>query len=252
MAAKRITLDGKVLDNPDQYGDWGVATIEGWWHTPDGKGQNEERPQQDGDFDLPVYYGARYITLSGSFTADSEAQMFQGMIRFAGLLRSPGRLVVTGYGPDMWADVKRSSGSAMVIDPVTDRHCKWQAKIKSSDSRKFGTTATFTMPAGATVSVFHRGNYPATPRITVTGSMPGYTLTVNGASYAVSVPLVSGTPHVIDYNDGRLRVNGLVVQNSIGNTNLSTIPPGLSVAAGLFATSGGTGTATMALPDTYI
>lgn len=246
---EQITWAGRTLSGVDRFGKWSTTEIEGWWDSPDTKGETEDRPNADGEFDLPVYNQARLVTVSGNVRTDGHGQMHEAMNFLTGPMS--GRLSVAGHGSVQWADMKRNSG--VKFTPVTDTFAQWQVRLKAADPRKFGNTASFPLPAGATVSVFHRGNYPATPRITVSGSMSGgYTLTVNGANYIVTVPLVTGTPHVVDYNNGRLRINGAVVQNSIGNTNLATIPPGPAVAAGLFATSGGTGTATLELPDTYI
>lgn len=248
--AEQITWAGRTLHGTDRHGKWVTLRdqFEGWRDSPEIKGESENRPNADGEYDLPIYNQARLVTIGGHLHTSGYRQMDEAMNFFTGPMS--GRLTVAGHGVVQWADMKRNSG--VKFTPVTDTFAQWQVRLKAADPRKFGNTASFALPAGATVSVFHRGNYPATPRITVSGSMPGYTLTVNGANYVVTVPLVTGTPHVVDYNDGRLRINGAVVQNSIGNTNLATVPPGQAVAVGLFATSGGTGSAVMALPDTYI
>jgi hypothetical protein len=252
LAGKRITLDGQVLEGFDEYGEWGVHTFEGWWDSPEPKERQVERPVgSDGDMDTPVDYKARYPTLTGIFIADSEAKMFEGMNRFSALLQQPSTLEVVGYGRTQWATVKRASG--LVITPRTDRVCIWQARVKADDPRKYGASRTFAVATGSPVTAFHRGTYPASPSFIIRGSMPGgYTITVDGWNYTVTKPLVTGFPHRIDYNDGDLYVNGTLTQNSLGNTNLRTIPPGPGVGVGLYPVSTGSGSADMTVWDTYI
>jgi hypothetical protein len=251
LAAKQIILDGKVLEGTDQYGEWGVHTFEGWWDSPDVKTEQIARPKADGDFNLPVYYQARYPTLTGIFIADSEAKMFDGMNRFSALLRQPGRLQVVGYGPTQWADVQRASKNP--ITPQTDRVCLWQVRVKAPDPRKFGDSKTIAVATGAPVTAFHRGNYPATPSFIIRGDIPlGYTITVDGWNYTVTKALQTGRPHRLDYNNGRLYVDGILTQNSLGNTNIATIPPGKTIGVGLYATGAGSGSADMTIVDTYI
>lgn len=249
--AKQILLDGKVLEGTDMYGEWGVHTFEGWWDSPDVKTEQIERPGADGDFDSPVYYQARYPTLTGIFIANSEALMFEGMNRFSGLLRQRGRLQVVGYGVPQWADVKRASG--LVITPQTDRVCLWQARVKAPDSRKYGKSQDFVRTNGV-VSVFHRGNYDAKPTVVVRGSAPGgYRLNgPGGKQYKVTRALVTGIPHRIEFNDGRLRVDGNLVSTGVDSADVWPVPPGQNVDFDINVNSGGTAEATITITDTYI
>jgi len=65
-------------------------------------------------------------------------------------------------------------------------------------------------------------------------------------------PLVTGQPHRVDYNNGRLYVNGVLSQGNLGNTNTTPIPPGQSVGVGLYPVTTGSGSADMTIVDTYI
>jgi len=223
--------------------------LDGFWDSPEIKGDTEDRPYQDGEFDLPVYNQARLVTATGNFHAASHQQLHEAMNFFTGPMS--GRLTVAGHGSIQWADAKRNGG--VKFTPVTDVLAQWQVRLKCPDPRKFGESKTVAVATGAPISVFHRGNYNATPSFVVKGSMPGgYTITVNGWNYAVTLPLVSGKPHTVDYNNGRLYVNGVLAQNSLGNTNTTPIPPGISVGVGLYPMTTGSGTADMTITDTYI
>lgn len=243
----------------DFFGDAGPFLIgpdgfEGWDEGVDMRLEKTGRPQAHGSYGLPGFQESRVVSVSGNVLADSPAQLSYLKERLLGILAGgqSGRIQVARPWGTQWADCQLGAKTRFA-ERGGKNSGTFQIQLWCADPRKFGEVQSFTLPANTPTVVFHRGNYEATPYITVSGSMPGgYTLTVAGWNYAVSRPLVSGTPHVIDYNDGRLRINGSVVQNSIGNTNLATIPPGASITCALYATSGGTGTAVMSLPDTYI
>lgn len=249
MVAKQITLGGKALDHRDEYGDWGVHTLEGWWDSPAAKGEEVPLPNADGDYNLPVHYEARYVTATGIYIADSEARMFHGMNRFSALLAAPSRLHVVGYGASQWADVVRTSQN--VITPVTDTVCKWQLKMKARDPRKYGDTAQFPL-SGSYTNLFHRGSYLASPMVTVTGNAPGgYTIQEpGGVQYQVTGPLNPGQTHTIDFRTGVFRINGYIINGQTGVTDIWYIEPG--VAKGMRVTSAGVVNATATVVDTFI
>jgi len=244
-----ITWAGRTLSGVDRFGKWVTTSLDGWWDSPEVKGDTEDRPYQDGEFDLPVYNQARLITINGSLHVGNHSHLHEAMNFLTGPIA--GRLQVTGHGSVQWADAKRNSG--VKFTPVTDVFAQWQVRLKCVDPRKFGDTKTVAVATGSPISVFHRGNYNATPSFVVKGSMPGgYTITVNVWNYAVTLPLVSGKPHTVDYNNGRLYVNGVLAQNSLGNTNTTPIPPGISVGVGLYPMTTGSGSADMTITDTHI
>jgi hypothetical protein len=226
-----------------------TGDLEGWWDSPEIKGDTSERPYQDGEFDLPIYNQARLITANGIIRAKGHDQLHEAGNFLTGAMQ--GRLSVAGHGSILWADCKRNSG--VKFTPVTDVLAQWQVRLKAVDPRKFGESKTIAVDTGSPISVFHRGNYNAMPSFIVRGDMPGgWTLTVNGWNYTVTKPLVSGAPHRVDYNNGRLFVNGTLSQGNLGNTNTTPIPPGQSVGVGLYPNSTGTGSADMTITDTYI
>jgi hypothetical protein len=251
LVAELIMLDGQILNGSDRLGDWKTSSLEGWWDSPDAKGEDVERAGADGDFDLEVFYTARYITITGRLFSPGHTQLHDAMNRFAGLVQKQARLQVSGHGPAQWADVKRASGLSMV--PVTDTFAQWQLRLKAPDARKFGDANTFTATVGASVVASHWGNYPAKPRFEVTGSMPGgYVLTVGGQQFMVMRALASGTPHTINYDDSRLRIGGVVIHGGLGATATPGILPGSAATVSIAPLTTGTATATLTLLDTYI
>ena len=251
MAGERVTWGARTFSGVDRFGRWLVTGgMEDWWGSPDTKGETVDRPDADGELDLPTYNQARLLTLSGSLHTDSHEQMHEAQAFFA----SPmfGRFTVAGHGPTLWADGRRNSGAKFL--PVTDRFAQWQVRLKFVDPRKFGETRSWAASVGANAgNIHHRGNYNATPRFVVAGSMPGgYQLTIKGQVFTVTQPLVSGQPHSIDYGDGRLRIGGAIVHGGLGYGFTPMITPGVATALSIVPNTTGTATATLTLLDTYI
>lgn len=244
-------VDGQTLNGSDRFGSWKTNSLEGWWDSPDAKDQSEEHENADGADDQPSYYKARYPTITGRLIAPSHAVLHEAANRFTGLVRRKARMQVSGHGPTQWADVKRASGLTFV--PVTATVAQWQLRLKCPDPRKFGELREFQATVGAPAKVFHRGNHDGLPVVEVVGSMPGgYQLVFVGGTVWVKQPLVSGTPHLIDYNTGRLTVGGVVVHGQFGTTNIQPLPPGTDTNASIAPVTTGTGTATFKVLDTFI
>jgi hypothetical protein len=232
----------------------GPDGFDGWDDGVEMRVTDTPRPQAHGSYDLPVYGGSRIINISGYALAKSVDELDQLGDRLTGLLAGgqKGRIAVTKNGRTRWTDCRLATQTKF-----TERHGQatgdFQVQLWCADGRKYGESNDFEVANGSPGTVYHRGNFPATPKIVVRGEIAnGYTVTVDGWNYAVSKALQTGKPHRIEYSTGRLYVDGVLTQNSLGNTNLTNIPPGKSVGFGLYPTSGGSGTATMTLLDTYI
>lgn len=227
--------------------------FEGWDDGVDMRLENTARPQAHGSFDLPVFRDSRTVALSGNVFADSPEHLTQLQNSITGVLAGGQRDViqVEQDGEVQWANC-RLAAKTMFTREGTDWGT-YQIQVWCPDSRKFGRAETYTAAVGAPLEVGHRGNYPATPSFVVRGNFPGgYTITLDGWNYTVTVPVTSGgSAHYIDYNTGHLVINGTIRQNSIGETNVTTVPPGKTVGFGLYPVTTGTGTAEMLLPDTY-
>lgn len=236
---------GGFVLSPDGFGGW-----------DDGVGvrlENVARPGAHGAHDLPSYMEPRTVALAGAVLADSSSGLRDLRNRLMGVLAGgvTGRVQVERGGVVEWADCKLAS-QPRFTEFGGSNAASFQLQLWCPDPRKYGNSKTFVLDAGATVQVHHRGNYGAMPKFIIRGDAPSYTLTINGWNYAVSKALQTGKPHRIDYANGKLYVNGTLTQNSLGNTNVTTIPPGASVGCGLFLTAGGTGSADMTVTDTYI
>jgi hypothetical protein len=253
---KELTVNVGGLTFSGMRGPFAIGPdgLDGWDDGVEMRVEDRPRPQAHFSYDLPVFAGSRIINLSGYVLAQSVAELDQLGSRLTGLLAGgqKGRITVTKEAGTKWADCRLAAQTKF-----TERHGQptgdFQIQLWCADGRRYGNSNDFVVASGTPGTVYHRGNFPATPRIIVRGDIAnGYTVTVDGWNFAVSKPLQTGKPHRIEYSTGRLYVDGILTQNSTGNTNLATIPPGTSVGFGLYPTSGGSGTATMTLLDTYI
>ncbi len=251
MAGNSILWAGRTLHGTDRFGRWVTlrGQFEGWWDSPEIKGQTVNREDADGEFDLPIYNQARLVTIGGHVHAPSRRELREARNFLAGPM--VGRLQVTDEGSTQWADAKRTSPLRFVT--LTPTFAQWQITLKCTDPRKFGELYTFAASVGSPATAFHWGNYVAMPRFTVAGSMPGgYTLWIQGVPFVVTRPLWSTDPHTIDYDDGRLRIGGVVIHGGLGVTNTPGVQPGGSALIEITPLTTGTATATMTLLDTFI
>lgn len=225
--SKLISWAGRTLNGRDRFGEWIETSFEGWWDSPDTKGESESIPNGDGEMDLPTYNEARMVTIGGNLHTAGHEQTHEAGIYLSGVMS--GRFQVADHGPDQWSDAKRVG--KIRFTPVTDTFAQWQISLKMVDPVKYGDVKEFPVPAGTGyVNLFHRGNTASLPTLVVTGSAPGgYEIQSSaGARYQVTKPLVSGTPHTIDMRDGMLQVGGAYVAGIGVRADVWRIPPGSS------------------------
>jgi hypothetical protein len=251
----RVTVAG--LDFYGQGTDGLIIGQDGFTGWDDGVDMRLEkvvRPYAHGSFNLPAFQDSRTIAISGVAIADSPRKLRQIRTRLTGLLADGGvgRVQVDHAGDVQWADC-RLAAKTMFTEIGGNGIGSFQIQLWCPDPRKFGASVTTAVATGSPVQAFHRGNYNAMPSFVIRGDMPGgYTLTVNGWNYTVTKALVSGAPHRVDYNNGRLYINGVLNQGNLGNVNTTPIPPGQSVGVGLYPVTTGSGSADMTIIDTYI
>jgi hypothetical protein len=227
----------------------------GWDDGVDMRVEDTARPQRHGSLDLPVYQGSRTVSLSGQSYADVNAKLRWNRNRLTGLLAGggSGRIQVDRDGDVQWADCKLAARTKF-----TERGGRniadYQVQVWCPDGRKYGRAWEFVATVGNNAAgVRHYGNFEATPKFVVTGNDPvGYTLTIKGQPFNVVYPLTPGQPHTIDYDDGDLLINGVIIPGAIGYGFTPKVTPGAPTALAIETAGGGTATATLTLFDTFI
>lgn len=229
--------------------------LDGWDDGVALRGDKTARPQAHGSLSKKRYQESRTVTITGKVLGQSVRDREVQMNRLSGLLAGgdEGRIQVSKGGITQWADASRDSLS---IDPIRGTmNADFQLQLWCPDPRKFGReNGPFIATVGSGVSgVRHYGNYPAPPRFTVTGNFPGgYVLTIKGQVFTVTQPLAPGQSHFIDYDNGRLRSNGVIVHGGVGYGFIPHVNPGVPTAISIVPRTTGTGTASLSLLDTYI
>lgn len=243
-----ISWAGRTLSGSDRFGEWSCQVPDAWWNSPDTKGEDVSRAGADGDHDLPIFNQARLPTFSGLLEARNHEDLHEAGIFLTGAMT--GRIQVSGHGPTQWAEAKRAGMIRFV--PITDTIAQWQVPLKCPNPRKFGVAKDFIMSAPQDIQVFHRGNYGALPTFIIRGAAPaGYDLWgPGGKRYRVVRPLVSGKAHRVEFSDGLLRVDGVLLPNA-GQSDVWAIPPGVTTSIGI-STASGSAVATVTVTDTYI
>lgn len=242
---------GRTLSGVDRFGKWVATGFDGWWDSPETRGETADVPNSDGEYDLPVYSEARLVTATGHLHATSHAQLHEAMNFFTGAMS--GRLQVAGHGSIQWADANRNSG--VKFTPVTDTFAQWQVRLKCVDPFKYGDVTQFPMASnGDYVTLFHRGNHVAYPRVVISGSASGgYQLRhPDGAVYNVTRALSSGSPHEVDMRTGLLRVGGVVDMTGVTGASVWHVPPGNFHYMKVLPLGAGSATAVAHVTDTYI
>lgn len=250
MPIKQVLLGDQILHGQDRAGQWVVEKLTGWYEAPQSKGDGGERPLADGDYEAQRFYGPRMVTVDGILFHKGRGQLVSAreqlnvraslnkhdlVVTDAGLTR---RLVVKALGVD-WIEATRDAS-------------RFQVRLRADDPRKFGDSQRFSGSVGAAFDVYQRGAHPATPVVTVSGSMPsGYDLTLNGRLVTVTKGLSSGSTHTIDMRTGILRQNGVVVAGGFSYSELLKVNAGLPQSFYSVAASG-SGTVRLDYYDTYM
>jgi hypothetical protein len=214
-----ITFDGSErLTSQDVFQ---LRTIRGWDAPAGARNRSEDRPTSDGEFDLPLYLGARQVIVSGYLESSSRFAQ-RSMVDRLGLLpiREDG-VVTVQDGPDTRFVYGRRVGAPDVSVVVFGRYLECELEIKCGDPLKYGAMQSF---SGANVGVFHRGSYTAAPRVKVTGVSGGYTVSgPEGRRFVVSSGPGSGQD-VIDMRTGLLRRNGTVLRGAVTRAQTWGVP----------------------------
>jgi hypothetical protein len=257
MIDARITLDGLNLAELPHGGHMVITRLDGWWDSPEPKGQEVPKVGREGSHLLPQSYEDRIIELGGIVHAPDHDSLHAIGEHLTAMLRTPARLEVFGHGSTQWATVQR--GSKIRFTPDTDTLAVYSVTLKAPDSRKYGRTRRYpetgTQPVGVPLQVPAGGKYPAAPRFTVTGYMPGgYTAYAGGTRpFRVTEGVNTGEVLVNDYDTGAVYQDGTRIYGKSSSPRLTWIEPGTMVTANVqAATAEGTGGYFVEITDTYI
>jgi len=242
-----------------------ILGTSGFFLAPDGyEGIESGADMRREDLDLPVAHGSyalggklsdRVISLSGTAVADSPEALAAMGRTFTALLADGGRgLLKIGQNElNLWTEVGLASRTKFITDGLDLKAADFQIQFTAADPRLYGDINRFgPVPVGSILTLSHRGTFPASPRFTINGaSAGGYTIGgPDGKQFVVTQPLVAGIPHVVDFRNKRLYVNGVRVLGGVGNATTWLVNPGLPTT--VVTITGGTATIAASVLNTYI
>ncbi|WP_424937531.1 MULTISPECIES: hypothetical protein [Bacteria] len=250
--ADRATILGRPLPGDDRPHGLFVARdgFQGWDDTPDAVREAIARPGTHGEYDLPVYMGARVFSIDGHAIAWSDLALASLRSTVTGIGAAGGRfqVTVTHQGQTLRAYARRG-GKATFQDKgfrVGRRRASFQVQFVAPDPRKYGDQHTY----AAGEEAIHWGNFPASPVLEVRGPTPPYTIQTSiGRQLTIAQGLGLGQTHRIELRTGRLYRDGVLQVGAIVGGATWVVPPGLP---GVVHTITGPGALRVWLPDTYI
>jgi hypothetical protein len=232
----------------------GKAGLKGWHSGVAVRRDQKDRPLAPGSFDTQAYFDSRLITISGYCLANSpqKLRLFQSQLLGLFAAGGQGQLVVKEDGVSQHCTVRQAGQTEFdaMNDGVT---ATYQVQLWAADPFKYGDTTVYAAPASTplTVTAWHYGNYSAYPVLTITGTMPSYSVSSGGKTFQVSMAVTPGHPHYIHMDSGLLVVDGFPVYGVVVQGGIWTIPPGQQISQTL-APAGGTGAMTVTVTDTSI
>lgn len=234
----------------DQFGYW--VEKDGWsgWETsPAARSQAIDRVMAHGAFDLPQFLGEREVTMKGFYRAPSYAQLEEMGRVLSALLADGTRTTMTvKFGGGTQRGVcRRALGEPLVrSESDGDLHVgRFELAFRFPDPRKYGPDNRFT---GTSMTVSHRGSFPAHAVVSVAGPHSGFTLTgPGGKQFVVTQAAGSGQTHEVNMRTGRVSLNGIVQSGAVSRADTWVIPPGLPGVQ-----MGCSRAATVLVPDTYV
>lgn len=243
-----------ILGRPDD----GTTHVEGLFVGPDGfhgwddgvdsRGESVERPDQHGEFDMPVFLGSRVVTIDGHALAWSDVELGHLRKRVMGLGATGDRfrVAVEHQGETLWATARRAGKPTFTDSGIRSgmHRASFVIQFTCRDPRKYGEIRDYAAGEAAA----HYGNFPATPRLLIGAGAGGYTVTGPGGR-VVTVGTAPAGAHEIDFVTGGLYLGGARQVNAITVYQPWSIPPGLP---GVTATISGARTLTQRVTDTFI
>lgn len=244
------------------HGDVGEFT--GFMFGPDGlsgvgesgtSGGGEQRPGQHGEFDEQVFLTGQVVTVSGTAIERLDAKLDQLGVILGGLGAGGARLPLkyTSALGDLFGHgrvIARRFAQRRGGIPKAD----YMLSVRKADPRWYGVARTF-VSSGEASEAHHRGNFEALPVFDVAGNSPGgYRLRRGGLeTFNVSLPLVPGQPHRVDFRTRTVSVGGVAQFGAVARPEVWTLPAGpITSWRILDHTTAGTYTATMTVPDTFV
>jgi hypothetical protein len=211
--AADVAIGSLTLNTIDENGVvWVMTDLEGWWQQAEPELPSLRRGWGDGDYDAVGRYGARNITLTGSFLTQDPSQVAAArdkLIRATNLVRTADWLIIN-ESPVAKAAYVRLSGAPQIETISARGRTNFSVGFKAADPIKYewveGAANNF-RTAGLNsggITVNNLGNTPVPVvfelfgPVSASAASPVRISRVGGGSIAIVDSIVSGQTLEID------------------------------------------------------
>jgi hypothetical protein len=225
--------------------------LAGWDDSPPVRFDAVERQNADGDYDVPVYFGARVVTVSGYCYANSAEELGVYRNRLMGIPISSTRITGAVHGLTTFTDGAMAAASKFEVD-IPGRRAAYQFSRRCVNPKRYGGLNESVSAGDGTFTTSHYGNARASTKFIVAGTGDRWRITgPGGRSVLVTQKLYDGHPHIYDMATGLLTIEGVVQLSGVDTADSWSIPSGRQLYHTL-SVQNGSATATALTYDTYI
>jgi hypothetical protein len=230
--------------------------LTGWTDGVDMRRAQIDRPGSHGSFDTRGFMDARTVSIAGWCRGLDEEDLAVWGSKLTGLLADGQAtpVVVDHQGQTTWASGRLASKPKFEPMKEDRSYAAFQLQLWFANPRRFGETHEVSGGIGVPVRTENRGNFKASPVMTIKGNIPGgYSLIgPAGEVFTVTRSVQPGLSHTIDMATGILRIAGTPIYGAIsGFAPTWTMPSGQISTTTLVAASG-TATLTVLVPATFV
>lgn len=228
-----------------------LTKVAGIWDGVSMRREQTDRPTGHGQFWSPGFLSGRAITLEGEIYSETIEDQDAMIGQIVALLAdgSSGRMTVQRGERVMSAEVGRIGTPTITIDRW-GLLARFQIQFWAPDPRWYGDDND--EGPGTSLLLVHRGNFPASSRLVLTGNSPsGYTIAAGGRQYIVTSGPTAGQTDEVDMSTGWLRRNGALLFGAVSRYETWQVPPGPGLLHTVTAAGGGTITMTGHTPDVF-
>lgn len=252
------------LDGVTFLGSAGQATysiepdgLRGWHESVSVRREDVDRPTAHGTYRAQSYRTGRLIQQSGLIEAASRMEFLEAIDRFRGVLAGG------GFGPFVVDDegvrsaevqLNAEPSVTMLVPPEAGRGgaARYSLELWAPDPRQYGEKRTF--EGGTSVVPYHRGNFPAVPRVVVSsGFANGFRVVYGDRVFEVDrATFWQQEPLEIDMRTGWVWQGGSLLRGVIRRAETFEIPPHNQEPVRLVGSGSGSGRVSVELRDTWI
>ncbi|QJU52926.1 hypothetical protein SCB71_06285 [Herbiconiux sp. KACC 21604] len=216
-----------------------------------------EIPNGHGIYAFPGKLQERVVPIDAWCVArdEDDLQQFNIAVKSLGARGGMFRTAFEFRGLQVWADGYIGTTGIQFVDNGTGRKARLSIPLEFPKPQLYGENplSPFTVASGGSVDISHDGNFEAAAVATVTGNMPtGWRLAgPSGAGITVNLPVSSSSVVTVNLATGWVWQNGVRRLRAVGGSFRPFVIPGATPVGITLSTPSGSGTASIALPNTY-